>query len=82
LRRRYAAEAAAPVEYDGDAIRAMGIEVVEAELLGKAWKGSEQRSKARHDARAIASVALALAERGRARQRTPRPKPGMRQTGK
>ena len=78
VRRRYAAEAAAPVEYDGAAIRAMGIEVVEAELLGKAWKGAEQRSKARHDAGAIASVALALAKRGRAR----RPKAGMRQTGK
>jgi uncharacterized cofD-like protein len=86
LRRRYAAEAAAPVEYDCDAIRAMGIEVVEAELLGKAWKGTEQRSKARHDAGAIASVALALAKRGRARRpvtkQTSRPKAGMRQTGK
>jgi uncharacterized cofD-like protein len=82
VRRRYAAEAAAPVEYDGDAIRAMGIEVVEAELLGKAWKGVEQRSKARHDAGAIASVALALAKQGHARRPTPKPKPGMRQTGK
>jgi len=89
LRRRYAAEAAAPVEYDGDAIRGMGIEVVEAGLLGKEWKGAEKRSKARHDAGAIAAVALALAKRGRAQRagvpapkRTARPKAGMRQTGK
>ena len=94
VRRRYAAEAAAPVEFDGDAIRAMGIEVVEAELLGKAWTGKEQRSKARHDAAAIASVALMLAERGRARRagvasmKKPAMRPrgrtttGMRQTGK
>lgn len=78
VRRRYAAEAAAPVEYDTAAIRAMGIEVVQAELLGKA-------SKARHDAAAIASVALTLAQRGRARRATqpaPRRKTGMRQTGR
>jgi len=68
VRRRYAAEAAAPVEYDGAAIRAMGIEVVEAELLGKPWTGKERRSKARHDAAAIASVAMVLATRGRARR--------------
>jgi uncharacterized cofD-like protein len=86
VRRRYAAEEAAPVPYDGDAIRAMGIEVVEAELLGKAWKGRERRSKARHDGTAIAAVALALAERGRARRggiparRTARA--AVRQTGK
>lgn len=89
VRRRYAAEAAAPVEYNGDAIRAMGIEVVEAELLGRPWKGAEQRSKARHDAGAIASVALSLAERGHARRaaipatkRMARPKAGMRKTGR
>jgi len=46
----------------------MGIEVVEAELLGQKWKGKERRSKARHDAGAIAAVALALAQRGRARR--------------
>ena len=50
VRRRYAAEAAAPVQYDCDAVRAMGIEVVEAELLGKPWTGKERRIKARHDA--------------------------------
>ena len=51
------------------AIRAMGVEVVEAELMGKGWTGKEHRSKARHDpAAAIASVTMALAERGRARR--------------
>ncbi len=89
VRRRYAAEAAAPVEFDGAAIRAMGIEVVEAELLGKRWTGKEQRSKARHDAGAVASIVMQLAVRGRARragapstERAPRRKAGMRQTGK
>jgi hypothetical protein len=74
------------VGYDGDAIRAMGIEVVEAELLGKAWTGKEARSKVRHDTAAIASVAMALAKRGRARRSGipagRRPKAGVRQTGK
>jgi uncharacterized cofD-like protein len=89
LRRMYAAEAAAPVVYDSSVIRAMGIEVVEAELLGKTWMGKERRSKARHDAAAVASVVMALAERGRAcRAGRPlgkqgsRPKATMRQTGK
>jgi hypothetical protein len=54
--------------------------------MGKSWTGKEQRSKARHDAGAIASVALALAERGRAlRAGAPpkgRPKARVRQTGK
>jgi uncharacterized cofD-like protein len=68
LRRMYAAEAAAPVVYDSGLIRAMGIEVLEAELLGKPWTGKERRRKARHDAGAIASVVMALAGRGRARR--------------
>ena len=86
VRRRYAAEAAAPVEYDSDGIRAMGIEVVEADLLGRTWAGKERRSKARHDAAAIASVALALAQRGRALRTgistKGRSKAGVRQTGR
>lgn len=86
VRRRYAAEAAVPVVYDATAIRAMGIEVVEAELLGKPWKGDDRRNKARHDAGAIAAVAMSLAERGRLRRAgvppADGPKPGMRQTGK
>jgi uncharacterized cofD-like protein len=89
LRRRYAAEEAAPVRYDSSAIRAMGIEVVEAELMGKPWTGKERRKKARHDATAVAAVVLELAARGRARRDgmplgTPgsHPKATMRQTGK
>ncbi len=79
LRRRYAVEAAAPVGHDSSVIRAMGIEVVEAELMGKPWTGKERRQKVRHDATAIASVALALAERGRARRAgIPLRKPGSR----
>jgi len=89
LRRRYAAEAAAPVEYDAQAIRAMGIEVVEAQLLEKRRPDQDRRSRARHDAAAIASVAMLLAKRGHARRLgtaaakpARRPKPPMRQTGK
>jgi len=67
LKELYAAEAAAPVRNDIQAISAMGIEVVEAELLGKPWKGVERRGKARHDGQAIADVAMKLALRGRAR---------------
>jgi uncharacterized cofD-like protein len=79
VRRRYAAEAAAPVDYDGDAIRAMGIEVVEARLAQIESPGRKEQGKVRHDAAAIASVAMALAERGRALRTA---KGGMRQTGK
>ena len=68
VRRLYAAESALPIRYDCDAIHGMGIEVVEAELMGKRWAGKEHRSKARHDAAAVASVTMALAERGRARR--------------
>ncbi len=86
VRRRYAAEAAAPVGYDRNAIRAMGIEVVEAELLGKPWKGKERRSKARHDGAAIAAVAMTLARRGRERREgmpaATRKKAAVRQTKK
>lgn len=85
VRRRYAAEAAVPVEYDPEAIRAMGIEVLEAQLLKQRRSGPERRSKVRHDAAAIASVAMALAKRGRA-MRSPaaakKAKAAMRQTGK
>ncbi len=86
IRRRYAAQAASPIEYNPKAIRAMGIEVLEAELLGKAWNGRERRSKVRHDAAAIASIALSLAKRGHAARhgkKAPRTrKAAIRQTGK
>jgi uncharacterized cofD-like protein len=89
VRRRYAAQAAAPVEYDSAAIRAMGIEVVEAQLVAEYPAGKERRLKARHDAAALANVSMMLAERGRARRRGSNglkpartPKTGIRQTGK
>jgi uncharacterized cofD-like protein len=68
MRQRYALELAAPVEYDPDVIRAMGIEVVEAKLLQPMRIRNERRNKLRHDATAIANVALALATRGRERK--------------
>jgi hypothetical protein len=46
----------------------MGIEVVEAKLLQKMRTRNERRKKLRHDAAAIADVALALASRGRERK--------------
>lgn len=67
VRRRYAAESAAPVEHSGDAIRAMGIEVVEAELLEK-MPARDRKAKVRHDAAAVASVVMRLAKQGRARR--------------
>ncbi|HEU5021294.1 MAG TPA: gluconeogenesis factor YvcK family protein [Bryobacteraceae bacterium] len=89
VRRRYAAQAAAPVEYDSAAIRAMGIELVEAQLVSEYPAGKERRLKARHDAAALANVAMMLAERGRARRRgasgakpAGAPKTRIRQTGK
>jgi len=54
---------------------------VEAELMGKPWKGKEQRSKARHDAAAVAAVTMALAKRGRERAGV-RAKGRVRQTSK
>ncbi|MEP6716343.1 MAG: gluconeogenesis factor YvcK family protein [Terriglobia bacterium] len=60
LRRRYAAESAAPVENDLDALRALGVEVLEAELLQKG-------PKVRHNPEAIGAVTLELAMRARER---------------
>jgi hypothetical protein len=77
------------VEYDSAAIRAMGIEVVEAPLLAEYRADKERRLKARHDAAALANVAMMLAERGRAWRRggngvkaARTPKTGIRQTGR
>ena len=61
LRRRYAEQSAAPVENDIDDLRAMGIEVIEADLLQKGHK-------VRHNPEAIGAVALSLAIRGRQRR--------------
>ncbi len=89
VKRRYAAQLAAPVEYDSAAIRAMGIDVVEAQLVAEYQAGKERRLRARHDAAALANVAMMLAERGRAWRRgagsvkpVRAPKTRIRQTGK
>ncbi len=82
IRRRYAAESSMPVSYDSDSIRAMGIDVVEARLLGKKWDGKERRNKVRHDASAIAEVTIRLARLGRVRQQKSEIKRRIRQTGK
>jgi uncharacterized cofD-like protein len=59
LKRRYATQNAAPVENDVDRIRAMGIRVIEADLLNEGVK-------VRHDPHASALVALQLAMDSRA----------------
>jgi uncharacterized cofD-like protein len=61
MRRRYAAQNATPVENDIDALRALGIDVVEADLLMKA-------AKVRHNPAAVGAVAFALARRGQTRK--------------
>ena len=88
VRRKYAAEAAVPVVYHPQAIRGMGIELIEANLLGKSPTGKERRRKVRHDATAIATLALLLAQRGHARriaqsqQASGKSKTRVRQTGR
>jgi uncharacterized cofD-like protein len=59
LKRRYAAQEAAPVENDLDRIREMGIRVIEADLL-------HEDVKIRHNPDAAARVALQLAMDSRA----------------
>ena len=63
LRTRYAAQDAAPIENDLDAIRALGVGVIEADLL-------QRGAKVRHNPAAIARVAADLACEGR-RRRSP-----------
>lgn len=58
---RYASQKAQPVEVDRDRIQAMGIRVIEADLLAHS-------EKARHDSQRIAALAIHLAREG-ARQR-------------
>lgn len=65
MRRRYAEQNAAPVENDFEALRAMGLEVMEAELLLKAQL---KVGKVRHNPGAVGAVALELAKRGRRRR--------------
>lgn len=60
MRRRYAQQDAAPVENDFETLRAMGLEVIEADLLMKG-------AKVRHNPAAVGAVAFELAHRGRER---------------
>jgi uncharacterized cofD-like protein len=61
MRRRYAKQNAAPVESDFDALHAMGLEVIEADLLMKG-------AKVWHNPAAVGAVAFELAKRGRERR--------------
>jgi uncharacterized cofD-like protein len=63
MRKIYAAQNAAPVENDIEALRAMGLEVIEADLLAKS-------ARVRHNPAAIGAVAFELAVRGRQRRLT------------
>ena len=63
LQRLYAANKAEPVITDHEAIRAMGIELVEADLFH-----FHKNIKVRHSAEATAQVVLELARRGRVRR--------------
>jgi 2-phospho-L-lactate transferase/gluconeogenesis factor (CofD/UPF0052 family) len=61
IRRRYAEERALPVENDLEALRALGVEVVERNLLQKG-------AHVRHNPAATGAVALELAMKGKARR--------------
>ena len=63
LRRLYATQKAEPIITDHAAIRAMGIELVEADLFH-----FHKNTKVRHDAQATAQLVVELARRGRARR--------------
>ena len=64
-RKRYAAQKALPVEIDRDNLARMGVTLIGRELLA-------QSEKIRHDADAIAEVAVQLAAAGRRRKRSRR----------
>jgi 2-phospho-L-lactate transferase/gluconeogenesis factor (CofD/UPF0052 family) len=61
LRRRYAAQHAAPVEIDTERLSELGLNILEADLLQKG-------PKVRHNPAAIGAVILQLAEQGRLRR--------------
>jgi uncharacterized cofD-like protein len=61
MRKIYAEQNAAPVENDLDALRGMGLEVIQADLLAKSVK-------VRHNPSTIGAVAFDLAVRGRQRR--------------
>ncbi len=60
---RYRAHEARPVEIDLDGLRALGIRVIEADLLRKS--AIQPQEKIRHDHGALGAVVLDLAEHGR-----------------
>jgi len=66
VRRRYAEQNAAPVENDIEAMRAMGLEVIEAGLL--MMSAPVKGGKVRHNPAAVGAVAFDLAVRGRQRR--------------
>jgi uncharacterized cofD-like protein len=61
VKKRYATQAALPVENDIDALLKMGLKVVAANL-------SSHTDKIRHDPEATADVVVALAQEGRRRK--------------
>ena len=61
LKKRYAREAALPVENDIDELFKMGVKVVAGNLVGRS-------DKVRHDPDAAAAVAVKLAQEGRRRR--------------
>jgi len=61
MRKRYARQEALPVENDVDAIFAMGLKVMAANL-------AQHTDKVRHDPAATAAVAIKLAQEGRRRR--------------
>ena len=66
MRRNYAAQNAAPVENDCEALGDLGLEVLKADLL---LKGPLlKQGKVRHDPVAVAAVVMDLAMQGRKRR--------------
>ncbi|MSV28068.1 MAG: YvcK family protein [Bryobacterales bacterium] len=62
LRKRYAREAARPVENDLDELKAMGLDVVAGDLVARS-------ERVRHSPDAIAAMAIRLAFEGRGRKK-------------
>jgi 2-phospho-L-lactate transferase/gluconeogenesis factor (CofD/UPF0052 family) len=61
VKKRYAREAAKPIENDIDAILKMGVKVIAGSL-------AQRGEKVRHEPMAAAAVAIKLAEEGRRRR--------------
>jgi uncharacterized cofD-like protein len=61
MRRRYAQQEAAPVENDIEALKALGLEILEADLL-------QRGAKVRHNPAAVGKITFDLAKLGRLRK--------------